>query len=175
MSTPSDPVHVAKSGHLGGPTSRHEQPERELRREAGQVGGVEALIFGVLVFVLGTFLVANAWAVLDAKLAATSAAREAARRYVEAPSAAGAGPAARVAAEEALAGHGRPLERAEVELLSGTFARCDRVTFEVRYRVPLVAVPLLGERGSGFTVAARHSEVVDPYRSGLAGTAVCGA
>ncbi len=40
--------------------------------------------------------------------------------------------------------------------------------------VPLVAIPLLGQAGNGITVTARHSEVVDPYRSGLPGTATCG-
>ena len=143
--------------------------------EAGQVGGLEAVIFGVLLFVLGTMLVVNAWGVVDTKLAATSAAREAARTYVEAPSADTAAVTARQAAAEAIAGHGRQQERMELELVGGRFARCSRVTFEVRYEVPLVAIPLLGQHGAGFTVRARHSELVDPYRSGLAGRATCDA
>ena len=52
--------------------------------DCGQVGGIEVLPFGLLVFIVGTLLVANAWAVVDAKLAVTSAAREAVRSYVEA-------------------------------------------------------------------------------------------
>ena len=32
--------------------------------DAGMVGGVEALPFGLLVFVVGSLLVANAWAVV---------------------------------------------------------------------------------------------------------------
>lgn len=144
------------------------------RSEEGQVAGVEAAIFGVLVFVFGTLVVANAWAVIDAKLAAGAAAREAARTYVEARSASDAGPAAQLAAEEAVRGHGRQVERMELDRVSGSFARCARVTLEVRYRVPVVAVPVLGQAGSGFTVASRHSEVVDPYRSGLRGEAACG-
>ena len=52
------------------------------------------LPFGVLIFVVGSLLIANAWAVVDAKLATTAAAREAARAYVESGSAAaGAGAA----------------------------------------------------------------------------------
>jgi hypothetical protein len=144
-----------------------------VRDETGQVAGLEAVVFGVLVLVLGTMLVVNAWGVIDAKLAATSAAREAARTYVEAPSAAAAQGAAQQAAEEAVIGQGRSPDRMELALLGGRFARCSRVTFEVRYRVPLIAIPLLGQHGSGFTVRARHSEVVDPYRSGLAGRAAC--
>ncbi|HEX2064725.1 MAG TPA: hypothetical protein VHE80_09935 [Acidimicrobiales bacterium] len=140
--------------------------------DAGQAG-LEAVLFGVLVFVLGTLLVVNAWGVVDAKLAASSAAREAARSYVEAPSPQAADGDARRAAEEAIAGHGRDGSRLELQLLDGRFARCARVTFEARYHVPLVAVPLLGQHGRGTVVSARHSEVVDPYRSGPAGTAVC--
>jgi hypothetical protein len=141
----------------------------------GGQAGLEAVLFGVLVFVLGTLLVVNAWGVVDAKLAASSAAREAARSYVEAPSAKAADADARQAAEEAITGHGRDGSRLELQLLDGRFARCARVTFEARYHVPLVAVPLLGQHGRGMVVSARHSEVVDPYRSGPAGTAVCDA
>jgi hypothetical protein len=141
--------------------------------ERGQVGGVEALVLGVLVFVAGVLVVSNAWGVIDAKLAASSAAREAARAYVEAPSAEAAAVAARQAARDAIAGHGRTPSRANVVQLGGGFARCDRVTFEVSYPVPLVRVPFLGSAGAGFTARARHSEIVDPYRSGLAGTARC--
>lgn len=142
--------------------------------ERGQMGGIEGLVFGVLVFVFGTLLVANAWGVIDAKLATTSAAREAARTYVEAPSAAAAGPAAEDAAYRAIEDQGRTRSRAHPRLVPGsTFARCRRVTIEVSYDVPLIAIPLLGQAGTGITVSSRHSEIVDPYRSGLPGTAAC--
>ena len=140
--------------------------------ERGQ-GGIEAVVLGVLVFVAGVLIVANAWGVLDAKLAASSAAREAARAYVEAPSAGSAFAAAEAAAGEAMTGHGRSPARTTVVLLAGSFARCQRVTFEVRYPVPMLTVPFLGAAGTGFTARARHSEVVDPYRSGVPGTATC--
>ena len=55
-----------------------------IRDEAGQAGGLEGIAFGLLIFVLGTLLIANAWAVVDTKLAVTAAAREAARAFVEA-------------------------------------------------------------------------------------------
>jgi hypothetical protein len=145
-----------------------------VRDEAGQVGGVEGAIFGVLVFVFGTLVVINGWAVVDAKLAAGSAAREATRSYVEARSAPEASAAAQRAAEEAIRGHGRQVERLALRFVDGGFTRCARVTLEASYRVPLLAVPVLGQRGVGFTVASRHSEVVDPYRSGLPGEAACG-
>lgn len=146
-----------------------------VRDEAGQVGGVEGAIFGVLVFVFGTLVVVNGWAAVDAKLAAGSAAREATRSYVEARSAPEAAAAAQRAAEEAIGGHGRQVERLALRSIDGGFSRCARVTLEASYRVPLLAIPVLGRGGASFTVAARHSEVVDPYRSGLPGEAACGA
>lgn len=144
------------------------------RGQAGQVGGMEGLVFGVLVFVFGTLLVANAWGVVDAKLAATAAAREAARTFVEAASPAEAATGAVGAARDAIVAHGRRWERARVDLSGAAFARCARAEVEVSYEVPLVAVPLLGQHGRGLTVRARHAELVDPYRSGLPGAAACG-
>ena len=141
--------------------------------ERGQVAGIEAVVLGLLVFVAGTLVISNAWGVLDAKLAASSAAREATRAYVESPSPALAMAEARAAAREAMAGHGREPDRTSVEMVEGAFARCVRITFEVSHPVPLLRVPFLGSAGPGFVARARHSEVVDPYRSGLTGTAAC--
>ncbi len=56
-----------------------------LRGDAGQVAGIEAVPFGLLVLTVGVLLVAHTWAVVDAKFVTTAAAREAARAYVEAP------------------------------------------------------------------------------------------
>jgi hypothetical protein len=136
------------------------------------VGGIEALVFGLLVLVLGTLVVANAWGVIDAKVAAAGAAREATRAFVQ--TAAGADPTtmARAAAVRAIRGQGRDPARMTL-LVSGDLTRCSRVVAEVRYRVPLVVVPMLGNLGSGFTAAARHSELVDPYRTGLPRAASC--
>lgn len=143
------------------------------RGDAGQVGGIEALPFGVLIFVVGALLVTNVWGVIDAKLAATSAAREAARAFVEAPDERTAEDVAAHAAAEAIAAHGRTPERLTLERLHGTFARCQRVTFQASYPVPAIALPWIGGFGQSFTATARHSEVVDPFRSGLPGTAAC--
>lgn len=148
-------------------------PSRSGRGEQGQVGGIEGVAFGVLIFVLGTLLVVNAWGVIDAKMAASAAAREAARTYGESSDADDAFPAAVQAAREAIEGHGRDWRRAEVAPPGTAFTRCARFTIEVTYDVPLVALPLLGQFGTGVQVRARHSEVVDPYRSGLEGTAQC--
>ncbi|HVF73946.1 MAG TPA: hypothetical protein VM938_02760 [Acidimicrobiales bacterium] len=140
---------------------------RRGRGEAGQVGGLEGLVFGVLVFVFGTLLVVNAWAVVDAKSAAAAAAREATRSYVESSVADDADTRAREAGMAAFEGHGRSRDGATVVRTAGTLDRCSRVVYEAAYVVPLLQVPLVGGIGRGFRVSARHSEVVDPYRSGL--------
>ncbi len=135
------------------------------------MGGLEALVFGVLVFVFGTLVIANAWGVIDSKLAASSAATNAARAFVQDP-AADPSAAARMAASQAISDSGRRVSRMALTL-TGSPARCGKVVAVVRYRVPLVVVPLLGGFGSGFTVAASHTELFDPYRSGLPGEAPC--
>jgi hypothetical protein len=153
------------------------------RDDGGQVGGVEILPFGVLIFVVGTLLVANIWGVVDSKLAVDSAAREAARAYVEAGVVqAGDEPAAAAAATEAglaaLAEHGRDPSRARVwrsDLTAPTgeagYVRCARVTFSASYDVPALTLPWIGGYGQGFEVVSNHSELVDPYRDGVPGDA----
>jgi hypothetical protein len=143
------------------------------RSEQGFVGGLEALVFGLLIFVSGTLIVASAWGVVDTKFAAAAAAREAALSYVEAASPQSAGPDAQQAADEALAGYGRPPSQATISLAAGRFGRCQRITIEVHYPAPLVLVPFIGRLGRGWTVRATHSELVDAYRTGLPGSASC--
>ena len=141
-----------------------------LRDERGFVGGFEVLPFGFLVFVAGALLLTNAWAVIDATMAASAAAREATRAYVEAPDAGAAESDALRAAMDAIDGHGRSTERATVRWETGpTWARCARNTIVVEYAVPVLTVPFVGSFGGGvITTTGRHTEVVDPYRSGLA-------
>jgi hypothetical protein len=142
------------------------------------VGGFEALPFGVLVFVAGTLLVANAWAVLDAKIAASAAAREAARAFVEstAGSAEGATAEAQAAASEAMRGHGRDPGRMAVTTEGPLrFERCAPVTFVVAYPVASVVLPWIDGFGPGpVTVRARHREVVDPFRDDVPAGAAAG-
>lgn len=140
--------------------------------ERGQVGGIEAVVMGLFVLVVGTLLVANAWGVIDAKSAAASAAREAIRAYVEAPDAAAGVEEGDDSARAAMAGHGRDPARLELRWSGRRFGRCARVTAEARYTLPMIALPFLRDAAT-FHIAARHSEVVDPYRSGLAGRADC--
>lgn len=142
--------------------------------ERGQVGGIEALPLGFLVLVVGTLLVVNAWAVVDAKMTTASAAREAARAYVEAADGRAAPGAARQAAAETVEGLGRDPARLSLHQTSGTFSRCQRVRFEASYPVPAITLPWIGGRGETFEVRSRHTEIVDPYRSGVPGEASCG-
>lgn len=145
------------------------------RDESGQLAGVETIPFGLLTFVVAVLMVANAWAVIDAKVAVSTAAREATRAYVETP--AGADPLARAeaAGREAMRGMGRDPTRLVLRSVGGSFGRCETARFEASYRVPAVRVPWIGGLGPDFTATARHAEIVDPYRTGLpAAAAGCG-
>ncbi|HMK11217.1 MAG TPA: hypothetical protein VK461_06530 [Acidimicrobiales bacterium] len=146
---------------------------RRLRGDAGQAGGFEALPFGVLIFVAGVLLVVNLWAIVDAKLTVTAAAREAARVYVEAPDASEAEPSALAAARSEIAARGRVAERSTVRVAGDGFARCRMVTIEVSYVVPTITLPFVGGWGDGVRVTARHGEIVDPYRNGPEGASDC--
>ena len=136
--------------------------------ERGQ-GGLEVLPFGFLVLVVGTLLIVNVWAVIDAKVAAESASREAARAYVEAAGEAEALERGEAAAREALAGHHRDQDE-RVRIVApadGSFVRCGRISWTVEYDVPTLTLPWIGGLGGGvITARATHSEVVDAYRSG---------
>lgn len=142
--------------------------------ERGVVGGLEVLPFAVLVFAAGTLLVVNAWAVVDAKLAVESAAREAGRAYVEAGDAAAAAEAAEEAAAAAIAGAGRDPDRLELDDNDPTYLRCEVVEHEARYHLPRVVVPFLGGLGRGSVVTGRHREVIDPFGAGLGPGDRCG-
>lgn len=140
--------------------------------EAGAAGGFEAIPFGVLIFVLGTLLVANAWALIDAKFAVAAAAREATRAFVEADPSADPLQDARDAAAATLTAYGRDPARMGLDP-AGEFARCQRVSMTVTYPVPVVVLPGLTPLGSGLEATSTHSEIVDPLRSGLEGEATC--
>lgn len=144
-----------------------------LRGDSGQVGGIEALPFGLLIFVLGALLIANAWAVVDAKFATDAAARQAARTFVEGSDTDTALADALAAAREAIAGHERDPDRAEVRAVGVLeLARCAQAAFEVVYEIPALSLPLIGGYGRApFTVRSTHRELVDPFRNGLPGAA----
>jgi hypothetical protein len=143
------------------------------RRDASGVVGAEVLPFIVLVFVGGTLVLAQAWAALDAKIAAVAGAREAARTFVEhrGPRSGDAADAAIVAGTEAMSGYRLSGEAWVRPIDAARLRRCTRVTFEATREVPRLA--LLGDRWSPVTVSARAGEMVDPFRHGLRGRAPC--
>src|SRR3954452_491253 len=127
------------------------------RDQQGQAGGVEALAFGVLVFVVGTLLVANAWAVVDAKLAVSAAAREGARTYAEtgASEAEAASPASR-AADAAVRSLGRSAD-VTVALDGPGYRRCARAVVRVTTSVPVIRLPFIGASAGSIGVSAGHT------------------
>ena len=151
--------------------------------DGGQVGGIEVLPFGLLVFVVGALLAANAWAVVDAKLAVDAAARQATRRFVEAdvPAVGAYGEAeaeARRSGYETLVARGRDRHRSTVELAGLVspegqrgYTRCARATFTASYEVPVLTLSWIGGFGAGLDVTGTHSELIDPYRDGVPGSA----
>ncbi|KAA0235962.1 MAG: hypothetical protein JJLCMIEE_00609 [Acidimicrobiales bacterium] len=138
--------------------------------EAGQVGGIEVLPFGILIFVVGALFLMNAWMVIDTKLAADTAAREFVRTYVEQDDPDSAWFLAQTAAAEALSSYGK--DPARMELAPSTphgmppFAPCRRIEMTVRYTVPAIDLPFVSGLGS-HTVEATHVGFVDPYRGGV--------
>lgn len=153
------------------PPVQNRRRGRRLRGDDAFVGGAEALIFGVVVFVVGALLMANAWAVVDAKMAVSSAARETARTYVESDGDLAAADAVGRAAFAASTG----LDPGRLAFAgaTGAFERCARITVTYRYQVPALSLPGGAGWGSAFEVSASHSEIVDPYRAGLEGEARC--
>ncbi len=142
-----------------------------LRGDAGQVAGIEAVPFGLLVLLVGCLVVAHTWAVVDAKFVTAGAAREAARAYVEADGAAPAVRAAESAVDEVEDGAGHALR---VRVLGPGFHRCRVARLEATTTVPSIGVPWRTDRPST-RVRSEHREIVDPYRDGLPGLAVCAA
>jgi hypothetical protein len=143
--------------------------ESRCRDDRG-LAGVELLPMGLLVFVVGALLVANAWAVIDAKLAVGVAAREAGRAYVEAATSTEATAQADRAGREVIEGHGRRADRLRLTVAheaGQAWGRCVRVTVTARYPVPALTLPWIGGFIDGFEATSSHSERIDPYRAGL--------
>ena len=128
--------------------------------ERGAVGGMEVLPLSLLIFVAGALLLVDAWAVLDAKLAVGQAAP--------------AAPALAFAAGRAtFAGTGRNPAQLQMVEQEAPWRRCARVEITARTSVRTIRLPFVGTFGPPITVSATHREVLDPYRSGLPGSASC--
>jgi hypothetical protein len=146
---------------------RRQRRKRGARGEDGFVAGAEALVFGVLIFVIGTLIVVNAWGVIDAKFATSAAAREATRAVVASAPGANLQAVAETAARATMEGYGRDTAGLVVRPVGATtLERCAEVGYVVETSVPAMAFMGTASAGS-FTVTGQHYELVDPYRSGL--------
>ncbi len=149
---------------------------RRFRDDRGAVGGIEVLPFGFLVLVVGMLLMVNSWAVVDARIAVSAAAREGARAAAETVSGLGASTAAATtAANETLASQRRGGDelRSIVVSYPDGYGRCGRVTVEVSYEVPALTLPWIGGFGDGIDVVVTASELVDGYRTSELEAAAC--
>lgn len=136
-----------------------------MRGERGQAAGVEALPFGVLVFVTGTLIAVSAWGVLTARGVADAAAREYLRAYTRAPSAEQARAAGRRLAGEVFSARG--VDPARVTMEEPTvFQACAPATVRVRVVVPLIRAPFIGAL-SETAVEVERTDRVDAYRVGV--------
>lgn len=143
-----------------------------MRGEDGFVAGAEALVFGVLIFVIGTLTILTGWVGVDAKLATSAAAREAVRAVVTAPVGATTPvlqARAHRAAQQVLAAHGHAPADATLDVHDPPLRleRCRRVVISVSVEVTSVIIPGTLDTPR-WTVASRHEQVVEPFRSGLA-------
>ncbi|MGI9623151.1 MAG: hypothetical protein ACR2PK_09975 [Acidimicrobiales bacterium] len=141
------------------------------RGDSGFVGGSEGILFGIVVFVFGLLLIFNAWAVIDTKMAVTSAARETVRTLVESDGS--TGQAANAGHDAFTATSNFDAAALEGPFLSGQFRRCGNMSATYSYTVPAISLPGGFGWGNGFEVSATHTELVDPYRTGLDGEAFC--
>ncbi len=130
---------------------------RVLHDESGE-GLISGLILLAGVLLPLMFLIAVFGRLESARLAAEQTARDAVRSAVQAPTAAQADASARAAVARAKAGE--PLSLA----LGGRFEPGEVMTARVSTKVPLGAIPLLGDIGT-VTVRGSASAPVDRYRS----------
>ena len=132
------------------------------RRDSSGIVGAEVLPFVVLVFIGGTLVFAQAWAALDAKIAATAGAREAARSFVEhrGPRSGDAADDAIVAGTQAMSGYRLAGEASVQPVGAVRLRRCERATFEVTREVP---APGAARRGAG----RRSRSPLVPARSSI--------
>lgn len=161
---------------------RRRRPRFEWSREDGFIAGADTLIVGTLVFVTGLVIIINTWSLMDSKFAVDAAARETVRYLAEAPvglSNEAMENHARDIANATMAGHGKDpavtVIQVDLPSMAQVRTRCARITVSVTQKVPTMRVPFVGSSAFGnlWSVTSDHTEIVDPFRSGLAGAAAC--
>jgi len=141
-----------------------QQPRPTIDRgDGGFVAGAETWALGVLVFVIGTLIVAWAWAGVSARSDADVIAREYIRAFTEAPDAAAALEAASNAAAAVGTAAGVSIDRVTITP-PDRFARCELAEVTVRVIGPSVRLP--GGELAGPEAEVTRRELVDPYRGG---------
>jgi hypothetical protein len=142
------------------------------QEEAGEIGGLDALVFGTAAFVVALLAWASAWRVLDAAQAASSAANAGLAQALQADGTRQARRVATATATEVLRTYGYAGAHPTVTL-HGHLARCARIEVSVRAAVPLVRLPLISAPAT-IEVQGRAGGLVDPFAPGLEGTDRCG-
>ncbi|MGQ0744765.1 MAG: hypothetical protein ACT4OS_10615 [Acidimicrobiales bacterium] len=135
------------------------------RSSLGQAG-VEVLGLAAVASVMLILLVANAWAVVEAKSRAEVAARHGARAVAERAARPHAWAQAEAEAVALFEAGGGSAEWIGMALIDGSLRRCQTVVVEVRARVPAVGLGKLFPAAT--TVTGRSSSLVDPLAHGLA-------
>lgn len=144
---------------------------RARRSERGAVAGLEGVMFGILVLVAGTVLVAHAWSVLEARRTLDGAAREYLRAYTEADSPAAARTAGQRALDDVVGGERNTRTAVTATLPDSTrFGPCEQATVSLSSVVPSVRLPFVGAVSS-ITVRVTHSEWIDAHREMTSGSA----
>jgi hypothetical protein len=138
---------------------------RRAHGERGQAAGIETIPLGVLVFISGTLLIVNAWAIVTNRSTADSLAREYLRAYTKESSRPDALAAGQRVVDAILHAHGIPRGRARIEPPTQWLA-CAPAIVTVHLSVPEVRAPFLG--GFGTTeIVVTHRDRLDGYRAGL--------
>lgn len=138
---------------------------RRCRGDRGQAAGIEAVPFGVLVFVTGTLLAVNVWSAVDTRAAVDAAARDYLRAYTAADGGVAARASGRRAATASLAARRSAVE-ARITDPTEPFGPCRVATVTVELDTPAIRAPFVGALGTT-TVRSVRRELVQPY-----GTAV---
>ena len=141
---------------------------RRGRGEHGQAAGIETLPFGVLVFIAGTLLVVNAWAVVTNRATADSIAREYLRAYTKETTQPAALDAGRHVVDAIVASSGLPPDRVRVDPPT-EWGACAVATVTVHLAVPDIHAPFLGDLGA-HQITVIHRDRIDAYRRVLAPT-----
>lgn len=133
-----------------------------IRGDRGAVAGGETWALGVLVFVVGTLLVAWAWVAVEARSTADSIAREYLRAFTESPDPAAASAAGLAAARWVAEERGVGSDRLAI-VEPDRFRRCTVVSVTVSVEVP--GLRLGPVRGLGpHRARVTRSEMTDPFR-----------